>query len=206
MLKMSSLTYEDSFIGTHPFNSVQISLQHQEAALELVMTTVLHSVSYYGWQTTIGDINIKTLLLRMTRVHSRIDKLSIVTKALLAYKPNTSGIDVLLNREELCIVVQQLSTAGTIEPTRNDFSAREILTVTMGITRVFANCTGLLEEGVEKALDALMEQDDESSSDVAAMITWRIAAAASGCMDVQKDSTTGRNFSEKTAGKPVVFC
>jgi len=60
---------------------MMLFLQHQEATLELVMTTVLHSVSYYGWHATISDINTGTLLL--VAVHSQSEKLSITSKPCL---------------------------------------------------------------------------------------------------------------------------
>ena len=148
------------------------SLQHKEAALELVMTTVLHSVSYYGWHATIGDINIETVLL--VAVHSRSEKLSITSKALLAYMPGTFGVEVLLDRDQLCLIVRQLSIAAATK----EYSVREILTITKALTRVPYNRTGLLEQGLEETLDDLMEKDDETVNAVATQIAWTIAAAS----------------------------
>ena len=190
-----------------------IFLQHQEAALELVMTTVLHSVSYYGWQATIGDVKIETLLL--VAVHSHSEKLYITSKALLAYMPGTSGVEVLLDSDQLCLIVRQLSIApATSESTTKEYSVREILTIIKAVTRVSDNCTGLLEQGLEETLDALMEQADETANAVAAEITWRIAAASGG-PDVEEEliescspeSIVGElsTISYSTAKNTVVF-
>ena len=174
------------------------SLQHQETALELVMTTVLHSVSYYGWHATIGDTDIETLLL--VAVHSHSEKLSITSKALLAYLPGTSGVDVLLDRDQLCLIVKQLSiAAATSESTNKEYSVREILTIIKAVIRVPDNCTGLLEQGLEETLDALMEQANETANAVAAEITWRIAAASGGA-DAEDELMEG-SMTERTLGE-----
>jgi len=174
------------------------SLQHQETALELVMTTVLHSVSYYGWHATIGNTDIETLLLG--EVHSQSEKLSITSKALLAYLPSTSGVEVLLDRDQLCLIVRQLSIASaTSESTAQEYSVREILTIIKAVIRVSDNCTGLLEQGLEETLDALMEQADETANAVAAEITWRIAAASGGA-DAEDELMEG-SMTERTLGE-----
>jgi len=178
-------------------------LQHQEAALELVMTTVLHSVSFYGWHATIGDINIGTLLL--VAVHSQSEKLSITSKALLAYMPGTSGVEVLLDRDQLCLIVRQLSIAGTTsESTNKEYSAVEILTITKAVTRVSENCTGLLEQGLKETLDVLMEQGDKTVNAVAVEITWRIAAASGG-PDVEEELMKSCSPAESTLGELLVW-
>ena len=174
------------------------SLQHQETALELVMTTVLHSVSYYGWHATIGNTDIETLLLGA--VHSQSEKLSITSKALLAYLPGTSGVEALLDRDQLCLIVKQLSiAAATSESTTKEYSVREILTITKAVIRVSDNCTGLLEQGLEETLDALMEQANETANAVAAEITWRIAAASGGA-DAEDELMEG-SMTERTLGE-----
>ena len=120
-------------------------------------------------------------------VHSQSEELSITSKALLAYMPDTSSVEVLLDRDQLCLVVRQLSIAGTAsESTNKEYSAIEILTITKAVTRVSENCTGLLEQGMEETLDALMEQGDKTVNAVAAEITWRIAAASGGA-DVEEE-------------------
>ena len=174
------------------------SLQHQETALELVMTTVLHSVSYYGWHATIGNTDIETLLLGA--VHSQSEKLSITSKALLAYLPGTFGVEVLLDREQLSLIVRQLSIASaTSESTAKEYSVREILTIIKAVIRVPDNCTGLLEQGLEETLDALMEQANETANAVAAEITWRIAAASGGA-DAEDELMEG-SMTERTLGE-----
>ena len=174
------------------------SLQHQETALELVMTTVLHSVSYYGWHATIGNTDIETLLLGA--VHSQSEKLSITSKALLAYLPGTFGVEVLLDREQLSLIVRQLSIASaTSESTAKEYSVREILTIIKAVIRIPDNCTGLLEQGLEETLDALMEQANETANAVAAEITWRIAAASGGA-DAEDELMEG-SMTERTLGE-----
>ena len=49
----------------------------------------------------------------MTMVHYPMEKLSIVSKALLAFMPDISCVEVLLNREQLSLLVNQLSIVGT---------------------------------------------------------------------------------------------
>ena len=174
------------------------SLQHQETALELVMTTVLYSVYYYGWHATIGNTDIETLLL--VAVHSQSKKLSITSKALLAYLPGASGVEALLDRDQLCLIVKQLSiAAATSESTTKEYSVREILTITKAVIRVSDNCTGLLEQGLEETLDALMEQANETANAVAAEITWRIAAASGGA-DAEDELMEG-SMTERTLGE-----
>ena len=178
------------------------SLQHQETALELVMTTVLHSVSYYGWHATIGNTDIETLLLGA--VHSQSEKLSITSKALLAYLPGTSGVEALLDRDQLCLIVKQLSiAAATSESTTKEYSVREILTITKAVIRVSDNCTGLLEQGLEETLGTLTEEVDETANAVAAEIIWRIAAASGGA-GVKEELMEG-NMTERTLGVLSIY-
>jgi len=145
------------------------------AALVLILTAVLQCVSHYGWCTAIGDIDLKPFV--MTTIHSQIKKLSIISKALLAFMPGSPGVEVLLNREQLSHIVKQLSTVFTTpSSTSSEYNVRELSLIIKAITRVQDNCTGLLEEGVEEVLGALMEQDDEVASAIAAEITCRIAS------------------------------
>ena len=141
----------------------------------LILTAVLQCVSQYGWCTAIGDIDLKPLV--MTTVHSHIKKLSIISKALLAFMPGSPGVEVLLNREQFSHIVKQLSKVfPTTSSTCSEYNVQELSLITKAITRVQDNCTGLLEEGVEEVLGALMEQDDEVASAIAAEITCRIAS------------------------------
>ena len=127
----------------------------------LILTAVLHCVSLNGWHAAVGDIDLELLL--MTTVHSNLEKLAIISKALLAFMPGTLGAEVLLNREQLSLIVKQLPTVATsTKCTSNvEYSVRELSLIIKAITRVEDNCTGLLQEGVEEVLGALMEQDDE---------------------------------------------
>ena len=162
----------------------------------LILTTVLHCVSNYGWDSAVGDIDLETLL--MTTVHSRMEKLSIISKALLVFMPGMSGVEVLLNSEQLGLIVKQLSTLFTTgSSASSDYNIQELLAIMKAITRVQDNCTGLLEEGVEEVLGALMEQDDETTNAIATEITCRIA---SGGVTTDEESME-RSSSERSFGE-----
>ena len=165
----------------------------------LILTTVLHCVSHYGWDAAVGDIDLETLL--MTTVHSQSEKLSITSKALLTFMPGTLGVEVLLSREQLSLIVKQLSTAttSTNSTSSNEYSVQELLLIIKAITRVQDNCTGLLEEGVEEALGALMEQDDEIANAIAAEITCWIANASTEAVNMEEEVREG--FSESNFGE-----
>ena len=174
-----------------------VLIQHEgSAAMILILTTVLHCVSNYGWDAAVGDIDLETLL--MTTVHSHIEKLSIISKALLVFMPGMSGVEVLLKREQLSLIVKQLSTFFTTGlSASSDYSIRELLAIMKAITRVQDNCTGLLEEGVEKVLGALMEQGDETTNAIAAEITCRIASGGVNTdEEAMERSSSERSFSE----------
>ena len=165
----------------------------------LILTTVLHCVSHYGWHAAIGDIDLEPLL--MTTVHSHSEKLSITSKALLAFMPGTLGVEVTLSREQLSLIVKQLSTAttSTNSTSSNEYSVRELLLIIKAITRVQDNCTGLLEEGVEEVLGALMEEDDEIANAIAAEITCWIANASTEAVNMEEEVREG--FGESNFGE-----
>ena len=154
--------------------SQYVQLEEVNAAV-LILTAVVHCVSHYGWDTAVGDIDLEPFL--MTMVHYPMEKLSIISKALLAFIPDISCVEVILSREQLSLLVNQLSIVGTNTRCTSSvmYSIHELLLIIKAITRVQDNSTGLLEEGVEKVLVTLMEQDDEIASAVAAEITCRIA-------------------------------
>ena len=134
----------------------------------------------------------------MTTVHSHSEKLSIISKALLVFMPGMSGVEVLLNREQLSLIVKQLSTLFTTgSSASSDYSIQELLAIMKAITRVQDNCTGLLEEGVEEVLGALMEQDDETTNAIATVITSRIAG---GGVTTDEESME-RSSSERSFGE-----
>ena len=168
------------FCITLPYACNVFSIQCQSVAIVLILTAVLQCVSHNGWHTAIGDIDLEPLL--MTTVHSNLEKLAIVSKALLAFMPGILGAEVLLNREQLNLIVKQLPTVATsTKCTLNvEYSVRELSLIIKAITRVQDNCTGLLQEGVEEVLGALMEQDDEVANAFAAEVSCGIAAAGSG--------------------------
>ena len=163
----------------------------------LILTAVLHCVSHNGWHAAIGDIDLEPLL--MTTVHSNLEKLAIISKALLAFMPGTLGAEVLLNREQLSLIVKQLSTVATSTkcPSNVEYSVRELSLIIKAITRVQDNCTGLLEEGVEEVLGALMEQDDETTNAIATEITCRIASGGvTTDEEAMERSSSERSFGE----------
>ena len=134
----------------------------------------------------------------MTTVHSHMEKLSIVSKALLALMPGTLGVEVLLNREQLNLIVKQFSTVvASTKCTSNEYSVQELLAIMKAITRVQDNCTGLLEEGVEEVLGALMERDDETTNAIAAELACRIA---SGGVNMEEE-VMERGSSENSFGE-----
>lgn len=175
-------------------------IQHEEVnAIVLILTTVLHCVSHYGWHVTVGDIDLETLL--MTTVHSHIEKLSIISKALLVFMPGMSGVEVLLNREQLSHIAKQLSTVGTTtSSTSNEYSVQELFLIIKTISRVQDNCAGLLEEGVEEVLGALMERDDEVANAFAAEVSCGIATAGSGGVNME-EAVMERNSSDGNVGE-----
>jgi len=175
-------------------------IQHEEVnAIVLILTTVLHCVSHYGWHVTVGDIDLETLL--MTTVHSHIEKLSIISKALLVFMPGMSGVEVLLNREQLSHIAKQLSTVGTTtSSTSNEYSVQELFLIIKAIARVQDNCAGLLEEGVEEVLGALMERDDEVANAFAAEVSCGIATAGSGGVNME-EVVMERNSSDGNVGE-----
>lgn len=175
-------------------------IQHEEVnAIVLILTTVLHCVSHYGWHVTVGDIDLETLL--MTTVHSHIEKLSIISKALLVFMPGMSGVEVLLNREQLSHIAKQLSTVGTTtSSTSDEYSVQELFLIIKAIARVQDNCAGLLEEGVEEVLGALMERDDEVANAFAAEVSCGIATAGSGGVNME-EAVMERNSSDGNVGE-----
>ena len=165
----------------------------------VILTAVLNCVSHYGWHAAVGDIDLEPLLMNM--VHSHIEKLSIISKALLAFMPGSPGVEVLLNREQLSLIVKQLSTVTiTTSSTSNEYSAQELSLITKAITRVQDNCTGLLQEGVEEVLGALMEQNDEVANAIGAEITTGIATSGTGGVYFQKE-VMERGSSESDVGE-----
>ena len=90
------------------------------------------------------------------------EKLSLITKALFAYKPGTPGPELLLNQNQLSLIVKQLSYISSDLRT-GQYSPKEILIITKSVTRVGANCSGLVDEGIEEVLCCLLETSDETT-------------------------------------------
>ena len=168
--------------------------------MTLILITVLHCVSHYGWHSAIGDMDLMPLL--MTTVHFHSEKLSITSKALLAFMPGTPAVEVLLSREQLGLIVNQLSKVPTITQSTSsmEYSVRELLLIIKAITRVKDNCTGLLEQGAEEVLEGLMECDDEIAGAIAAEITCLIANTGKEAVNMEEEVIEGGS-SESSFGE-----
>lgn len=154
------------------------------SALELVTSSLLHSVSHYGWHAPLNGV-INNLCMS-----AYSGKLALLNKALYAYKPDIPGIEGLLNEEELSMIVRCLKDISSSLPEMElcfMINAREILLITRGVTRIPANCSGLTEKGIEELLQCLMDKNDEKISTAAAIIMWQIATADDESAEV--DST-----------------
>ena len=75
------------------------------------------------------------------------------------------------------------------------YSAREILLITKAVTRIPANCSGLIEERIEEVLGHLTEKNDEEVNKIVANITRQIAAASSESADMNE---SGREVDTKS--------
>ena len=140
--------------------------------MELIAATLLQSITHYGWQTGLNDA-ISNIF---TSTYSLSGKLSLLSKALYAYKPGIPGIEGLLNEEEISVLVKQLKDISLSMPKIDlHYSAREILLITQGVTRIPANCSGLIEKGIEEVLQCLMDKNNEKANKIIASISWQIA-------------------------------
>ena len=114
-------------------------------------------------------------------------KLSLMSKALCAYKPDISGIEGVLMEDELSLIVKHLRDISESSSKPKDdsyYSAREILLITKGVTRIPANCTGLAEKGIEEVLLYLMDKNDEKIETIVERILWQIATSGSTEVDL----------------------
>ena len=166
-------------------------IQHENVAMTLILITVLHCVSHYGWHSAIGDMDLMPLL--MTTVHFRSEKLSMTSKALLAFMPGTPAVEVLLSREQLGLIVNLLSKVPTTAQSTSsmEYSAQELLLIIKAITRVKDNCTGLLEQGAEEVLEGLMEYNDEIAGAIAAEIICSIASTGTETVTMKEEVMEG---------------
>ena len=154
-------------------------MQIELGALELIATILLQSVTHYGWHTALNN-NL------FTSTSSWSGKLSLVSKALCAYKPDISGIEGVLMEDELCVIVKHLRdiSESSFKPKDDSYySAREILLITKGVTRIPANCTGLAEKGIKEVLLCLMDKNDEKIKEIVGSISWQIATSESTGVD-----------------------
>ena len=155
--------------------------------MELITATVLHSITHYGWLSALNS----TISFLSNEIKYLSVKLSLLSKALYAYKPGVSGIEVLLSQEQVSIILKQLgnvssSTLQFESLDNSQFSAREILLITKAVTRIPANSSGLMEEGIEKVLGCLMERNDTKVNTIVASISWQIAATLSESADMNE--------------------
>ena len=114
-----------------------------------------------------------------------------MSKALCAYKPDISGIEGVLMEDELCVIVKHLrdiSESSSKSEDHSYYSAREILLITKGITRIPANCTGLVEKGIEEVLICLMDKNDEKIRKIVGSISWQIATVTAYSGSTAMDS------------------
>ena len=150
------------------------------AALEFVAVFLLQSITHYGWPAALDDAISNTFMST-----SLSGKLSLLSRALNAYKPDVPCIHVLLNEEQLSTIVNQLKKVSSSKSDfKSQYNAREILLITKAVTRIPANCSGLIEEGIEEVLGHLTEKNDEEVNKIVANITWQIAAASSESTDM----------------------
>ena len=154
--------------------------------MELLSVLLLHSVAHYGWSTEIqGAVYYTTFTSK-----NLSEKLSLLSKALHAYKPDVSYIEILLDDKEVSTIIKQLKmtcSSGSESKSEDlEYSTREILLVTKAATRIPANCSILIEEGIEEILGHQMEKNDEHSNNIIGSITWQIATSLSGSADMNE--------------------
>lgn len=173
------------------------------AMLEVVASVLLQSVTHYGWHDAIGHLISKTFTMECAS-----EKLLLLSKGLCAYKPHVSGIEILLNEQQLSFIVKQLrkvcSSGQECESEYMQNSVGDILLLTKAVTKIPANCNGLVEEGVEEVLGYLMEQSDGKMNSIVASITWQIATAVSACADMNEATKDNKDLSSAvTVGRFV---
>ena len=158
-------------------------------ALELIVATILQSASDYGWHTKLNDVIFLP-------INSWSVKLSLLSKALISYKPDISGSEGLLNEEEITAIAEHLKNISLLTPKYDPcYSVREILLITEGVTRIPANCSGLIEKQIMETIQCLME--DEKTNKIIAKISQQIATAYSGNAGSEVDSApkaVGKNW------------
>ena len=89
--------------------------------------------------------------------------------------------------DELSLIVKHLRDISESSSKPKDdsyYSAREILLITKGITRIPANCTGLAEKGIKEVLLYLMDKNDEKIRKIVGRISWQIATSGSTEVDL----------------------
>ena len=106
------------------------------------------------------------------------EMLYLTTKAIYAYKPGIPGIEALLSTDALSLIVKLLRK--TIDSRQSSYSKREILMVVKAVTRVSANCTGLIDEGLENVLCILSESTDNQTKTFIESISRQINAVLRG--------------------------
>ena len=174
-------------------------------AFELIAVSLLHSVAHCGWHPSLNEAISNTFMSTC----SWSEKLSLLSKALNAYKPDMSGMEAILSGGQLFDLVKKLKDVSLSVPETNHLqhSAREILLITQGVTRVPANCSGLMEEGIEDALQCLMDKNDEQMNGIVAGISWQIATA-SQCeiADNMNHARTEMDFAVTAVGEYMLEC
>lgn len=164
-----------------------VSTQVATTALELIVTTVLYSVVHFGWAATIDNSIVETFLsqLLMCNLQQELntqdwksDKLYLTTKAVYAYKPGVPCIEALLDVDSPSLLVQLLSRIADLRS--SVYSVRDIVTIVKAVTRVPANCSCLIDEGIMEVLCTLLESTDKETETHIESITNQITTVLSG--------------------------
>lgn len=167
------------------------------AMLEIVTGVLLQSVTHHGWHDAVGQ-----LISESFQIKCPSEKLLLLNKALCAYKPEVSGMEILLSEQQLSFIVKQLrkfcSPGKGRESEYTQYSMGEILLLTKAVTKIPANCNGLVEEGVEEVLGYLMEKSDGKMDSIVVSITWQIATGVSASADMNEATKDEENLSTAT--------
>ena len=173
------------------------------AMLEVMASVLLRSVTHYGWHDAVGHLISKTFTMKCPS-----EKFLFLSKALCAYKPHVAGIEILLSEQQLSFIVKQLKKVCSPDQGREseytEHSVVDILLLTKAVTKIPANCNGLVEEGVEEVLGYLMERSDGKMNSIVASIAWQIATAVSASANMNEATKDDEDLSSAaTVGRFV---
>ena len=183
-------------------------MQNSVDALEIILMALLHSVMEFGWDAII-DATVEQFLsevfvnfvkkeslslpLMLYQPRQESDRISLTVKSLFSCKPGLCTLEALLDNEEILLIIQLLALSSDTE--NAEFSLREILVITRAVTRIPANCIGLVMEGALKILDALLaESDDEFKAYVTAVNGQLLAAVTDSNFPESTKPATTRKY------------